>query len=554
MAEAVEVLLEAEAVEVLVQAQSLKTAHTILVVPEIAEKPAITELANNDENKAEKAIKPETTVHKKPSLRLNPIPKLRQISNPMNEDDEIRINVIHLLRIYFTKDGETPDPLDDTKELKISLAHIQILAETILVTSDIDRYPQYWVSTRDNARIILTNSITKFKLPDSILTMVAYRFDGLEVEGTEISRIAKDIILSAKQNRQFWDKKRANELHWGYVHPSRLQGSTRRGEDWQQERTRNISGWVPATIHPQRINVDNGSYRVFGTIVDRWDQYRLNIILDGHRNSRELPLSGIQLMPLESSEGHIVELLYQDTWIYTKTNKLQLLPQTSTRTSYIKLTINTYFPESVGCMFFAERTMTDSPFREFPRPRMLIIDEDTPAPEAAVPVAEIQNVYLGTDQTCPLFIEEPHTFPYDFDDWLIQRPSFWRAIDAAEIQEEQARLTAVEQLQRQAYLADDEEEDDEEDIVVPALPVPINKSYIKYKNQKLPKRIYEIITHDFISKGEECSIAMEPVTHETIAITSCFHIFTKDAIQRWIQTESTCPQCRAEDIFVYSVA
>jgi len=473
----------------------------------------------------------------------------------MNEDDEIRIHVIHLLRIYFTKDGETPDPLDNTKELVISLGHIEILAETILVTSDIDRYPQYWVSTRNNARIILTNSVTKFKLPDSLLTMVAYRFDGIEVEG-EIVGIARDIILSAKQNRQFWDKKRAGELRWGYVHNSRLP----RLNEWRYRladsldlRIRNVPGWLPATVHPQRINVFNGSYQVFGG-VEPWDAYRMNIILDGHRNNlpRELPLSGIQNVPLESWQQHEVELLYQDVWIYTNTNKLKLLPQSSTRTSYIKLTINTYFPESVGCMFFAERTTIDSPFREFPRPRMLIIDEDTQeSQESQEP--HVENVYLGVNQECPQLIEDAYSFPYDMDDFLIQRPSFWRSIDT---QEEQARLEAAERLQRQAYLADNEEEDeeDEEEEVVPAPPVPINKSNIKYKNQTLPKRIYELITHDFISKGEECSIAMETVTQETIAITSCFHIFTKDAIQRWIQTESTCPQCRAEDIWVYGKA
>lgn len=41
-----------------------------------------------------------------------------------------------------------------------------------------------------------------------------------------------------------------------------------------------------------------------------------------------------------------------------------------------------------------------------------------------------------------------------------------------------------------------------------------------------------------------CPITMEPIRKKTAAITSCGHIFQKEAIQEWLASHDTCPECR----------
>jgi len=60
----------------------------------------------------------------------------------------------------------------------------------------------------------------------------------------------------------------------------------------------------------------------------------------------------------------------------------------------------------------------------------------------------------------------------------------------------------------------------------------------------LPKRIRNLCVAECIKTDEMCPIAMEPLTEENIAITSCFHYFQKQAIQTWLSTNNKCPQCR----------
>jgi hypothetical protein len=41
-----------------------------------------------------------------------------------------------------------------------------------------------------------------------------------------------------------------------------------------------------------------------------------------------------------------------------------------------------------------------------------------------------------------------------------------------------------------------------------------------------------------------CPITMDPIRKRTAAITSCGHIFQKKAIQEWLASHDTCPECR----------
>jgi len=64
--------------------------------------------------------------------------------------------------------------------------------------------------------------------------------------------------------------------------------------------------------------------------------------------------------------------------------------------------------------------------------------------------------------------------------------------------------------------------------------------------QKLPQRIARIIAEDALRNKEVCGITMEPIIPENSSVTSCFHIFETTAIDRWLQSHTSCPLCNRE--------
>jgi hypothetical protein len=46
------------------------------------------------------------------------------------------------------------------------------------------------------------------------------------------------------------------------------------------------------------------------------------------------------------------------------------------------------------------------------------------------------------------------------------------------------------------------------------------------------------------AEGKLCSITMEPIRKQSASITSCGHIFQKEAIREWMKGHDTCPECR----------
>lgn len=62
---------------------------------------------------------------------------------------------------------------------------------------------------------------------------------------------------------------------------------------------------------------------------------------------------------------------------------------------------------------------------------------------------------------------------------------------------------------------------------------------------KVQKRVADLMIADAVSKGETCSITLNPLTQETATcVAPCYHIFEKEAIQTWLATKHTCPECR----------
>jgi hypothetical protein len=62
--------------------------------------------------------------------------------------------------------------------------------------------------------------------------------------------------------------------------------------------------------------------------------------------------------------------------------------------------------------------------------------------------------------------------------------------------------------------------------------------------EPLPKRIAWLVAEDASKKGETCSITLDPISPITASVTSCYHVFDKDAIQKWLLTNPLCPMCK----------
>jgi hypothetical protein len=64
----------------------------------------------------------------------------------------------------------------------------------------------------------------------------------------------------------------------------------------------------------------------------------------------------------------------------------------------------------------------------------------------------------------------------------------------------------------------------------------------------MPMHIADIIARDAVIRNEVCPITMENISLENYAVTSCFHVFDRDAIAIWRTTNTTCPVCKQECI------
>jgi len=563
-------------------------------------------------------------------------------------DEQIRLSVVHLLRAYFDK-SPSVDPLDDQRVVDVSHDHISALADIILYTSNPILYFDLEEKTRNDAAIILTNTVLRFKLPESLMCMIAYRHSQTNVINNEIVKIADDIVFNAKKSEDFWRARQDGQLEWGRC----LSADIPRFNMYPNPTPPNpcgIEGWVPAIIEHQDIWIRSNQFDMYPGRWDRDDSKAgvFSVYLHGNHNNylpryvtRELlnkcpSLYGINSNVNEEDWIKVI-LSTQRTWIYYNPEKLSILPKSSNPDSYVKVTLVATFPHYRCCSFFAERNINGSVFVDYPRSIFstesvpLFIDEDAPPPPA--PDLNTQIIVLGpgnnshsfqqqyggdNDDTHPfmfhyrrildntthrclfetivkLFRQSPYidnnwTFHvllnrfslrepteeqinapntawiqwyYDdnVDDWkwcelskLLRVYNYWAEpswIDNFtetfnQFFRDLDSITGIPPEALQEILSDDEEE------IVEPMPAPPSRRIVRRgvnsgstaRPAQLCKRIRDIIVADIISKGDECSITMEPLTAENLAITSCFHFFEKTAINKWISDNHTCPQCR----------
>ena len=84
---------------------------------------------------------------------------------------------------------------------------------------------------------------------------------------------------------------------------------------------------------------------------------------------------------------------------------------------------------------------------------------------------------------------------------------------------------------------------------VPAVPEDIIVPALHYDIQDIPQHAIKLILLGAIIEGEACPITTDEITIENGAITSCFHLFEKTALSRWLQlpaSRNMCPVCKSK--------
>ena len=84
---------------------------------------------------------------------------------------------------------------------------------------------------------------------------------------------------------------------------------------------------------------------------------------------------------------------------------------------------------------------------------------------------------------------------------------------------------------------------------IPAVPVPDEVPQLHYNIKDIPQHAIKLMLLGAIIEGETCPITTDEITIENGAITSCFHLFERTALRRWLQLPASrdmCPVCKTE--------
>ena len=72
---------------------------------------------------------------------------------------------------------------------------------------------------------------------------------------------------------------------------------------------------------------------------------------------------------------------------------------------------------------------------------------------------------------------------------------------------------------------------------------------IKISISEIPVHVINALLRDAMNRGEICPITNEDLTPENGAVTTCFHLFEKNAIATWLVTPNSnqlCPVCKKQ--------
>ena len=63
---------------------------------------------------------------------------------------------------------------------------------------------------------------------------------------------------------------------------------------------------------------------------------------------------------------------------------------------------------------------------------------------------------------------------------------------------------------------------------------------------KIPSHIVRVFVESAIHKKEVCPITLDPLVMGNVAMTSCGHLFAREALANCLTTSNVCPNCRAD--------
>ena len=149
----------------------------------------------------------------------------------------------------------------------------------------------------------------------------------------------------------------------------------------------------------------------------------------------------------------------------------------------------------------------------------------------------ITNLYITTDTSCFPVIQ---LASYDFLDTTA--PSFYPFCHGILRVETPLTAVGIRTLFIKSFhekipeLLEEIPVDEEIPVEEVSVPCPI-QSTLK------PHTIRAIIKD---AVGTDCPITFEPIQEATAAVTSCQHVFKREAIVQWLKKNTTCPVCRDE--------
>jgi hypothetical protein len=77
--------------------------------------------------------------------------------------------------------------------------------------------------------------------------------------------------------------------------------------------------------------------------------------------------------------------------------------------------------------------------------------------------------------------------------------------------------------------------------------VPVERVVVQQRVLPLPKAVGDALLRDARVSKDACPILQLPFSEcETLAVSSCFHIFDKASLTRWQQDHTSCPVCRCK--------
>jgi len=153
----------------------------------------------------------------------------------------------------------------------------------------------------------------------------------------------------------------------------------------------------------------------------------------------------------------------------------------------------------------------------------------------------ITNLYIKCDSTYFSVVQlDTYNFlmsgaPYFYPTSTLLSPKPLGAIEIRSLLKATFNANSTSILKPEQIHEDDEEEDDNnnEDLQIHT-PVQITLK---------PHTLRAIILQ---AVGTDCPISFEPIVEISAAVTTCQHVFKRDAIERWLLANTTCPVCREE--------